>query len=115
MKDRTPAYGLFLHSVIGAVRAQGLEEHQQREYKKPSSDISIPLSMSIYDSEIGFDKASENMRFAYSMAALGLYLRNSAYKGSLTLSDIKGWASNAKTFDPNGYRSRHLELLQKIK
>ena len=84
-------------------------------YKKPGSDISIPLSMNIYDSEMNFDNSSENMRFASSMAALGLYLRNSAYKGSLTLPDIKKWASAAKTFDPNGYRSRHLELLQKIK
>jgi len=84
-------------------------------YKKPGSDVSVPISLNIYDSEINFDNASENMRFACSMAALGLYLRNSDYKGSLTLPDIKKWTSAAKTFDPNGYRSRHLELLQKIK
>jgi len=84
-------------------------------YKKPGSDISIPISMNIYDSDINFDSSSESMRFASSLAALGLYLRNSAYKGSITLPDIKKWASAAKTFDPNGYRSRHVELLQKIK
>ncbi len=77
--------------------------------------MSNPLSLEIYDEGKSFEAATENMRFASSLAALGLYLRNSEYKGTVSLNNIKTWAGDAKTFDPNGYRARHIELLNKLK
>jgi Ca-activated chloride channel family protein len=84
-------------------------------YKKPTVSVSIPLDLDIYDAGRSFESSSENMRFASSLAALGLYLRKSAYKGNVTLAQISAWATNAKSFDPFGYRAKHLELLQKVK
>jgi len=84
-------------------------------YKKPDASVSNPLSLEIYDEGKSFEAATENMRFASSLAALGLYLRNSEYKGTVSLNNIKTWAGDAKTFDPNGYRARHIELLNKLK
>lgn len=84
-------------------------------YKKPDEALSRSLSLDVYDEGKSFEQASENMRFAASLAALGLYLRDSDYKGNVTLSQIRSWASDAAHFDPHGYRSRHIELLNKIK
>src|SRR5258705_1343425 len=74
-------------------------------YKKPGENISLPIDLDIYDAGNSFNEASENMRFAASLAALGMYLRNSQYKGNVTIQTIRSWASSATTFDPFGYRS----------
>lgn len=84
-------------------------------YKKPAENTSIPLDLDIYDAGKSFTDASEDMRFAGSMAAFGLYLRGSAYKGTVTLDQIKQWANGARSFDPHGYRAKHMELLGKVK
>lgn len=84
-------------------------------YKKTANDPSSLVSLDVYDSGTSFTDAGENMRFAASLAGLGMYLRKSSFKGSLTLNDIKQWAGNAISFDPNGYRSKHLQLLNKMK
>jgi Ca-activated chloride channel family protein len=82
-------------------------------YKRPEAATSIPIDLDIYDSGHDFAASSENMRFAASVAAFGLYLRKSPYKGNMTLAQIKSWAAGAVSFDPNGYRAKHLKLLEK--
>jgi Ca-activated chloride channel family protein len=84
-------------------------------YKRPEAATSIPLDLDIFDAGHDFASSSEDMRFAASVAALGLYLRNSAYKGTVTLDQIKSWTAGAVSFDPNGYRAQHLSLLEKVK
>lgn len=84
-------------------------------YKKPNENTSNALALDIYDTGNNFIQASENMRFSASCVALGMYIRNSPYKGTTTLNEIKQWTSNAISFDPNGYRAKHLQLLSKIK
>lgn len=86
----------------------------QFRYKKSADEASIPLSLDIYDNGNSFAEASEDMRFASSLAALGAYLRGSAYTRGVTLSSIKDWASAATTFDPGGHRKKHLQLLNKV-
>lgn len=84
-------------------------------YKKPAETTSSALTLDIYDTGNTFVQSSENMRFASSLSALGLYLRNSAYKGTVSIDNIRTWAAGAMNFDPNGYRARHLQLLNMIK
>ena len=84
-------------------------------YKLPDESQSQPMSLDIFDSGTAFDQASENMRFAGSMAAIALYLRDSKYMGNITFAQVKQWAGAAKTFDPNGYRAKHLSLLDQLK
>ena len=83
-------------------------------YKKPTETISNALSLDVYDAGNSFVQASENMRFSASCVALGMYIRNSPYKGTITLDNIRQWTSNAISFDPNGYKAKHLQLLSKI-
>lgn len=83
-------------------------------YKNPEAGTSIPLNLDVYDTGNSFESSSENMRFAASVAALGLYLRNSQYKGKVSPGKIKTWSLGAMSFDPNGYRARHASLLEKV-
>ena len=83
-------------------------------YKRPNETTSNTLSLDVFDAGNSFSLASENMRFAASCVALGMYIRNSPFKGAITLNNIKQWTSNAISFDPNGYKAKHLQLLSKI-
>lgn len=84
-------------------------------YKLPEETRSNSLSLDIYDSGNNFIQSSENMRFSASCVALGMYLRNSPYKGTISLEKIRGWAGGARSFDPYGYKAKHLELLSRVK
>ncbi|MBL7974118.1 MAG: von Willebrand factor type A domain-containing protein [Candidatus Kapabacteria bacterium] len=83
-------------------------------YKEPNSTTSVPLSLDIHDYNVPFASASEDTRFASSVAALGLILRDSKYKGTATKADVQKWATAARTFDPNNYRSDFISLLAKV-
>lgn len=80
-------------------------------YKQPQADKSVMLTTSTNDSKQSFAKASENMRWASSVAGFGMMLRDSKHKGSLTYSDVKNLAQNAKGEDAKGYRSEMLRLI----
>ena len=82
-------------------------------YKLPDQGVSRPLQLEVNDELTFFENASENTRFAAAAAAYGLQLRDSEYKGDATWADILQWASDAQQFDPNGYRSEFLDLIQK--
>ena len=84
-------------------------------YKKPDATTSNIIGLNVFDTGNDFESASENMRFAASVAAFSLYLRKSVYKGNITLSDIKKWASHAADFDPHGYRAKHIKLLKLVR
>jgi Ca-activated chloride channel family protein len=84
-------------------------------YKRPAETTSNLLSLDIFDQGNSFNQSSENMRFAASLVALGMHLRNSDYRGTITIDDIKTWARGATSFDPHGYRARHLQLLDRIR
>ncbi len=84
-------------------------------YKQPTAVSSQAIDLPIFDTAPAFTLASENMRFAASVAAYGLLLRNSAYKGNATYDKVKGWASAAMTYDPYGYRQEFIQLVDKAK
>ncbi len=84
-------------------------------YKMPDEDVSTPLLLEVFDFGTTFGGATENTRFAAAAAGYGLLLRNSEYKGEMTWDDLLNWAANAKTYDPNGYRSEFLQWIQKAK
>jgi Ca-activated chloride channel family protein len=84
-------------------------------YKRPTTASSEALDLQIFDSSVDFSMASENMRFAASVASYGLLLRNSAYKGTATYSNVRNWAAAAMRHDPYGYRQEFIQLIEKAK
>lgn len=79
-------------------------------YKNALKEASNALSIEVkYDG----DTLSENLSFAAGLAALGLKLRDSRYKGTASLAMARELVENALTFDPNGYRAQLLKLFVK--
>jgi Ca-activated chloride channel family protein len=84
-------------------------------YKFPGNTESRLLNHKIQFVPESINNASENMRFAASVTGFGLLLKESEYKGTLTKQQIVDLASNAYTFDPNGYRKEFVDLVGNIK
>lgn len=80
-------------------------------YKEQLGLSSKELSLNIFG-EIKSD--TENLRFAAGIAAYGMLLRNSEYKGTANLKMVKELIASALTFDPHNYRAKFLELLNDL-
>ncbi|GAA4824893.1 VWA domain-containing protein [Algivirga pacifica] len=83
-------------------------------YKLPTADSSIPLTLKVFDKGKTFAQASESMRFAGSVAAFGLLLRDSEYKGTANIAQVLQWAEEAKGEDPFDYRAGFIDLLRGV-
>lgn len=84
-------------------------------YKQPTAASSKALSLDIFDTGKTFSESTENMRFSASVAAFGLVLRNSAYKGDATYASVRTWATAAMTYNPYGYRTEFIQLIDKAR
>ncbi|WP_310426210.1 VWA domain-containing protein [Chamaesiphon sp. VAR_48_metabat_135_sub] len=85
-------------------------------YKAPKSDTSQLLTGKV-DRSIAkpINTASNNLKFAAAVAAYGMNLRNSPYKGSSNFGSILELASQAKGADLDGYRAEFIRLVEKSK
>lgn len=81
-------------------------------YKIPTETTSRPISIKLEGPITDFLESSENTRFCASVAGYAMILKESQYKGNLTTEMIIDWASNAKTFDPNSFRSEFVTLVR---
>jgi len=87
-------------------------------YKTALGGVSQPLKTEIaiedmYTHDLKPKPASENLRFAAGVAAYGMVLRQSPYKGTASFDMAKELVGSALTFDPHGYRAELLELISK--
>jgi len=80
-------------------------------YKLPDADVSIPLSLAITDQGNDFGAASDYSRFTAAVAAFGLVLRDSEYKGTADYNAILGWLGTVVLPDPHGYKAELRELV----
>lgn len=85
-------------------------------YKLPKQSSARQLSISLKSegAAVDIDKASDNQRFAASLAACGLLLRNSEYKGKADLEMVKKLGGSALKFDPDGYRESYIDLVGRM-
>ena len=70
-------------------------------------------SFSLADGEQGFAAASEDFRFAASVAGFGMVLQDSAQDAVIRLEDVRRWADEARQFDPDGKRRAFVELIDR--
>jgi len=80
-------------------------------YKKPSETQSRLITHEINMIPKEIISSSENMRFVTSVAGLGLLMKQSEYKGTLTKQMVLDLGKDAINFDPNGYRKEFIELV----
>jgi Ca-activated chloride channel family protein len=81
-------------------------------YKDPDA-----LTSKLYSKPVGTDikkvgETTDRYRFSAAVAAFGMILRDSKYKGSATRTDVISLASGARGADPDGYRAEFIRLVQ---
>jgi Ca-activated chloride channel family protein len=84
-------------------------------YKEPNESNSKLLKTGVLDKDNSIENASDNLKFATSVAQFGLILRDSAYKGNSNFNNVKVLAQNSLGSDLKSYRSEFLELVDLAK
>jgi Ca-activated chloride channel homolog len=82
-------------------------------YKKPDESESTRMDVPLPDRRRGFADASSDFRFAASVAAFGMILKNSQYRGDVTLPWVADTATASRGQDRSGYRAEFISLVQR--
>jgi Ca-activated chloride channel family protein len=80
-------------------------------YKKPDSDTSRLIERSLRDDDSR--EPSQAFRFAAAVAAYGMLLRDSEYKGQSSYGLVEQLAQGALGSDPGGHRRGFIDLVQR--
>jgi Ca-activated chloride channel homolog len=78
-------------------------------YKVPRDSVSVPMELAVPDR---MTVASDDFRFAQAVAAFGMVLRDSEYKGAASSSMARALAEGALGRDPWGYRADFVRLVR---
>ena len=81
--------------------------------KEPEKDRSVVSEFTVRDSAKKFREASQDFKFAAAVAAFGMVLRESPYKGSANLDQALEWANEGKGADNHGYRQEFIRLIHR--
>ncbi|MCC3414939.1 MULTISPECIES: VWA domain-containing protein [unclassified Microcoleus] len=84
-------------------------------YKNPNETVSQLITQSVIDKPVKLENASANFRFAAAVAAFGMVLRDSEYKGAANFDQVLRLASQAKGEDKEGYRAEFIRLVENCK
>ena len=82
-------------------------------YKKPDGNKSKLIVHPLKDRNIVLAKTSDNFKFSSAVAAFGMLLRDSEFKGTTTYESVLNLARNGKGKDFFGYRSEFIQLVEK--
>jgi Ca-activated chloride channel family protein len=82
-------------------------------YKKLDENVSKKIEFAIKNDEKSFTSASEDFRFAASVAGFGMLLRGSEHSGNATPAMILEMASESIGDDTTGYRAEFVDLIRR--
>ncbi len=82
-------------------------------YKKPDGKKSRLIVHPLQDKNIVLAKTSDNFKFSASVAAFGMLLRDSEFKGDASYKSIMELARDGKGKDYFGYRAEFIQLVEK--
>jgi len=112
-----------MYKIIGMPQAEMVVNRYARtnhelmviklRYKIPGDSVSRFISVDCYNLPKPFENVSENFKLASSLAAFGMTLRNSPYKGESDLLLAEKLALDALSTDKNGWRKEYLSVLDK--
>jgi len=115
-KDPFPA-DLASRYVSNALKdPKNLEAFTVRlRYKAPDGSKSSLTETPVVDGGKDFAAASADFKFASSVAAFGMILRDSPHRGNATFNGLLEWAEAGKGTDPSGYRKEFGEIVKKAR
>ena len=77
-------------------------------YKKPDGDASIEM---VHVQNDVVSEASEDLKFATSVALFGMQLRQSKYHNNSKIEDVVALAESGRSYDKDGYRAEFIRLV----
>ncbi|MGX8697552.1 MAG: YfbK domain-containing protein, partial [Prevotella sp.] len=107
----TALYELVLDRQAAAAANQTFATFDFR-YKKTLQSESTPLQLKLSTNQL-FNKngRSGDFYFAAGIAAYGMLLRDSPYKGDADIDMARSLVTKGLSFDPHGYRAKLLNML----
>ena len=81
-------------------------------YKDPTAETSQRIDRPVRDRPVSLSQTSDDFRFAAAVAAFGMWLRESEFRGQSDLTLAQDLAEDALGGDRHGYRAEFLELLE---
>ncbi|MRR20926.1 DUF3520 domain-containing protein, partial [bacterium] len=81
-------------------------------YKDPEELTSKMFSRTVGTDIKKVGETTDRYRFSAAVAAFGMILRESKYRGTATTADVITLASGARGSDPDGYRAEFIRLVQ---
>jgi Ca-activated chloride channel family protein len=84
-------------------------------YKEPDGTASKLLEFPVTDEGAAYARASGDFKFAASVAAFGMILRDSPHKGTATLAAVIELAQEGVGRDEGGYRAEFIGLVERAK
>lgn len=84
-------------------------------YKEPQESTSKLLSISVADNGEQFGKASDNLKFSSAVAAFGMLLKDSKYKGDASYNEVLRLAQSSTGADLQGYRAEFVRLVEQAR
>jgi Ca-activated chloride channel family protein len=81
-------------------------------YKDPDSDTSKLITRPLAESRVSPAKTTDNFRFSAAVAAFGMILRGSEFKGKATLKSVLDMARQSRGEDKHGYRAEFISLVE---
>jgi Ca-activated chloride channel family protein len=80
-------------------------------YKEPNGKTSRRFDVAVEDQ---VREPSTDFRFAAAVAAFGMILRNSEYKGTATMEDVIAMAKESLGKDREGYRAEFIRMVESV-
>ncbi len=81
-------------------------------YKNPDEDVSIPISLDLFDEGNSFEQASDFMQFTASISSFSMLLRDSQYKGTSSYNQVVNWLDNTSLTDQYNFKAQLRDLVQ---
>ena len=82
-------------------------------YKLPDAAESTRMDLPLADRDVKFSDADADARFAAAVAAFGMVLKDSPYRGTATLGWVLDTATTSAGQDRGGYREEFVSLVRK--
>ncbi len=84
-------------------------------YKEPDGLTSKMFSKVVSTDVKSINETTDRFRFSAAVAAFGMILRDSRYKGNVVLGDVIAMSSGSRGPDADGYRAEFVRLVQSVK
>jgi Ca-activated chloride channel family protein len=86
--------------------------HVSLRYKRPGESTSLLITKALRRSDLR-ERATDDLRFAASVASFGMLLRDSEHKGNATAASVLSLARGATGEDEDGYRAEFIGLVER--